>query len=234
MYTCSCVDSAIHSTACKHCHLVHMKHCIVQGETVASNEAADTVTDNIMQMECSVYLTQGSSSHGGSHLKRVKNEVVTLANEIQLITRESDNEEVVKAGLEHLKNAVSIMKALQKKDTTSSDSLAPARYIAPNANSEVQMRFHSTKRKRQASTTPGLKKPTLQQMDTCVNEMSNQVDSVVKVCGICFMEDDNTISSQEVLWIQCSYCSLWLHTACDSTQNFSQPDFKCALCVTQS
>ena len=209
MYTCSCVDSAIHSTVCKHCHLVHIKGSMVvstnQGETVATNEPSDTVT-NMMETKCLSYLThQGSSSHGESSLQRVKNEVVTLANEIQLITTQTIDEVVVKAGLDHLKNAISMMKALQKQDSTSNDSLAPARYIAPNANSEIQARFHSTKRKRQAPTAPGLNKPTLQQMDACISEMTNDVD--VKVCGICFMEDDKETSSQEVLWVQCSDCS---------------------------
>ena len=235
MYTCSCVDSAIHSTVCKHCHLVHMTDSVVdstnQSEMDTCDEPPTTATDNMVEMDCLPYLTdEGSSSRGeASQLKRVKNEVVALTNEIQLIARESDNEEVVKAGLEHLRSAVSIMKALQKK-TSTSKNLVPTKYIAPNANSQVQRRFHSTKRKRQASITPGLKKPTLEQMDSCVSEMS---ELEVKVCGICFMEDDKGICT-EVPWFQCSFCSIWLHTACATLNNsidLSQPKLCCSRCI---
>ena len=53
----------------------------------------------------------------------------------------------------------------------------------------------------------------------------------VKVCAVCWREDDNdTNNSNDVAWIACTKCELWIHRSCIATQNIEQNEFYCENC----
>ena len=61
---------------------------------------------------------------------------------------------------------------------------------APNSNMEKQVRFKSTKKPRETKSQ-SLTKPTSDDVDKCIETME---DVDVAVCGVCFREDDCTVS----------------------------------------
>lgn len=72
-----------------------------------------------------------------------------LLSEVQGLADDTDNCDVLKAALCHVKSAVSIMKALKK--TSHWDQ---KKRVAPNTNHEVQSRFTSTKKKEPPRHSP--------------------------------------------------------------------------------
>ena len=88
----------------------------------------------------------------------LKQQVDELLYQIGAISNES-SVDVLKAGLTHLKSALSIMKAV--KDSAPMKPIEPKEKISPNANNVLQPRLLRTE---------------------------------VKVCALCFGEDDNMIS----------------------------------------
>ena len=52
----------------------------------------------------------------------------------------------------------------------------------------------------------------------------------VKVCGVCWKEDDEDTNGEQILWIQCDSCGLWSHiSCCDST--IENENFLCKSCT---
>ena len=235
MYTCSCIDSAIHNTVCKHCHLVHLK--ITEKNKIESSRGIDCVTtpsspNSFMSHET---VNEEQDTHQATPeppLKKMRLEAASLISQIKLITTSTTTEQVLKTGIGHLKNALSMMKALENKDNTTATILVTASRIAPNMNSMIQPRFRSTKKKRESGTQT-ISKPSPQEVDACIHAMSTSQQEV-KVCGICFKEDDKGSNTETVHWIQCLKCSLWLHLNCASSPGTSSDNmnsiFICHFC----
>lgn len=231
MFLCSCVDSAVHSTICKHSHFVKIYLDNESGDPESSkacslHESLEDVT--VTQLDTSSLNECRNKSSTG--LLRIRSEANQLISEYQCFTQRSTNIDVLRAGLVHLKNAVSVMKGMEDY-SIHCDSLAPTARIAPNYNSPVQARFSSTKRKR-VTHTSSLKKPTVQEMaDLPARKIGNDE---IRVCAKCFKEEE-VISSmlEDVSWDTCSVCDNWFHTACielevDETLN---TDFVCCNCT---
>ena len=79
---------------------------------------------------------------------------------------------------------------------------------ASNANSERQLRFHSTKKKQM--TQKRWAKPTAEERQLCRQTLEH---AEARHCGICHKEDNIGLTGT-VLWIQCSECGIWLHASC--------------------
>ena len=84
--------------------------------------------------------------------------------------------------------------------------------IAPNSNSIIQERFHSTKNTARA---PRMAKPTIESEKTVRDHLEGLESSV---CSICYKTDDHSLST-EVQWIQCLVCALWVHQTCANIQD---------------
>ena len=74
----------------------------------------------------------------------LKQQVDELLYQIGAISNES-SVDVLKAGLPHLKSALSIMKAV--KDSAPMKPIEPKEKISPNANNVLQARFISTRKR---------------------------------------------------------------------------------------
>ena len=58
-----------------------------------------------------------------------------------------------------------------------------------------------------------INKPTGNELEKCREELSS---AVVKVCGICFKEDDKD-NSDTIDWVKCFNCDIWIHSSCVET-----------------
>ena len=159
---------------------------------------------------------------------------IFLLSEAQLLAKNSTSCDMMKAGITHLKHAVNTMKAIEPAIAT--ETLVPAVSIAPNKKSEHQPRFHQTGKKRASDRNQSLSKPTLPEIDQCLQSLTHET---VRVCGACFQEENKGSSSEFVEWIQCTKCSIWLHATCtnhqpmvtsDSPSTRIANDFICIYC----
>ena len=109
MYTCSCVDSAVHSTACKHCHIVHMKSA-----TITRQPPISVSSDDITEVgELTSYLQQKDEAYSTSAERTTKTKYRGLLNQLEhLLADGSCDEATLQAGMKHLSSAVRVMKSM--------------------------------------------------------------------------------------------------------------------------
>jgi hypothetical protein len=161
-----------------------------------------------------------------TQVEGLKLEMKSLLDRVQGITDATNDSEVLKAGIMHVKNAVSIMEALPSGSTT---TLPVKEKIASNANNVVQPRFASTKKKRsRLEIHSKLSKPTALESESCRLKL---LSVEVRVCALCFKEDDKVEKTPTVQWIQCTQCSIWVHSLCASDPTQLHTDtFICNWC----
>ncbi len=56
----------------------------------------------------------------------------------------------------------------------------------------------------------------------------NKTDT--EICGICFCEDDQQVQSEQVDWMSCALCSLWVHKNCVSAKDINEENYVCFYC----
>ena len=136
----------------------------------------------------------------------------------------TDND-ILKAANTNIKAALSIITASEKHKPCV--TVETKKHPPPNTNHDKQPVFHSTKKKRRTSTQP-LAKPTCEELKEARKILDN---TYVRVCGECHKEDDKE-DVDVVQWIECSSCSLWIHTKyAQSTSNACNDTFLCKYCL---
>jgi len=129
--------------------------------------------------------------------------------------------EAVNSAQKHLDAVLAILKATPSQKTT---TFNVRKRVAPNSNSQQQVRFHSTKKKRRTQKE-GISKPSDDQLTKCLIELKH---TQIRVCGLCLKEND-TQSSQIQQWVQCDNCDIWYHQSCVKTD--LNDSFCCKYCV---
>lgn len=227
LYSCSCVDYAIHNTACKHIHAVHMKYlqCPPTDDQPLSSDDAMTESQNVPSF-------QYSPSSRCDTIPRLKNEFRILLDEAQAIVSKTDNSELLKSGLTHIRSCVSVMQSLNSSSNTATKrkQLIPAINIPPNTKIQHQARFRSTKKKR-VSINPTLSKPTAVEIEQCTASLLHESHHV-EVCAVCFGQQSNE-QEDSIHWIQCTTCSTWVHTTCVNISELNMDEdmpYTCPYC----
>ena len=133
--------------------------------------------------------------------------------------------DAVKSAEKHLKAALTIINATQTNET-----LNTHKRVAPNAHSQQQIRFHSTKKKRKQKER--VSKLSEEELFSCRNELHR---TEITVCGLWLKEND-TQNGQTLQWIQCDNCNMWFHQSCAeaSMQQTIAEDFCCKYCMSTS
>ena len=223
LYTCTCLDSTLHSTVCKHIHLVVI--------TETALNAACIVTNSPQPTDSSSYFTEILSHHiGNTDVSVLQGTVHSIASELLVITKECTDVSVLSVLKTQLQSAIATTRALSSTGTKT--ALNPKRKYAPNANHTKQQTFFSTKRRRVTSVNT-IPKPTLEQIEQSRTKLTEEEPNF---CGACLKENDSSGDST-VYWIQCSMCAMWIHTECTNAkipplQAGKQDDYVCKLCAT--
>lgn len=234
LYTCSCLDSTIHATACKHVHLIHMKFNTL---TSTKQQASDNLklTNNSQTdmnhcdnpIDSTAYYTSLLTQSGTSNLNRSRDKLQLKLNELQVLISKCDELNALKSANTHVQAALSIMKLLSSGFDQKKKVLLRKRKIAPNANNVKQLKYSSTKKKRVTSAET-LSKPSQLQMITCKKELHKMP---IKCCGLCLKEDDTGYGTPVVRWIECCLCKMWMHSACCGIKDISADlYFICKFC----
>lgn len=225
-YTCSCVDSAVHSTVCKHSHLVQM-------QVALQADPSSLSSSTYVQTESLQHLAQDHptlTSH--QSVETAKYEMRSLLNDIQaMCDSPSTSDDVVKSGIVHLRCALSTMKAV-KNAAPSLQQIPTKETVAPNTNHTLQPRFVSTRKRRRSELKSSLSKPTTSEINTCKSKM---LCVEIRVCALCFGEDDKVGSDETVQWIECTQCGTWVHLVCAAARpsTSSNEDYMCDSCGVQ-
>ena len=183
-----------------------MEH-IESGSTSAIPASVTLESSSSVDVLSLQYLThQISNQHHSDNLLLVKEHAIQACKKIELKIRNSEKVEAVKACTQHLNHALTMISSFDKHQRS---VLPQKRKLAPNTHIEPQLRFVSTKKKRQKATR--LAKPSNDEIAKCIVSLD---DVEIEVCGICFRENDSISYCSTVHWIQCYECDMWFHSSC--------------------
>ena len=151
----------------------------------------------------------------------IKNQLDSLYS----ILVQCGNEDAIKTAMKHIQAAKMAVNSICKQKDQNV-KLHVKRCYAPNKNFDKQLRFFSTKKKRKTSKL-SLAKPTIQELDDITDDL---MDADVQCCGVCFKTDD-TSGIEDIHWIECTLCTMWIHLNCDPNSNeLSRTNYQCPYC----
>ena len=160
-YICTCPDSLIQSTICKHIHILQCFLSTQQTETDDDNEME--VDAHVLHQDFVNNEVQLVSSHLQQH--KAQNDIASLRQAIKgkLLTLgeqlDSCHDKVALQQLDKQINAAQhLFSSLQKR--TSLHKMKPTTIAPANKNIERQKRFHSTKKKTKTTKRVRFTKPT--------------------------------------------------------------------------
>ena len=207
-YSCTCMDSTLHATVCKHVHFLAM--------------TLNTITEDENHSESS--LGYFSSLLENKELATLRQQVLEKLTDLSTIVTECNNTDALRTTSHHLNSALMALRAITS--TKQAKCLPIKRKIAANKYAEKQPRFFSTKKK--TCSTVRISKPSYEEIKHSKSILLNQETTC---CGICFQENDKG-NNEFVSWIQCSSCGVWLHVKC-VTENCDAllEEFLCKSCT---
>lgn len=222
MYSCTCLDATLHSTICKHVHLVHMECQEATGQPPAGvGEETENLKDN--HNNYSTYFTNSLPKTIDVNYNTSKTKLQRKIIELQEAVDHCTNVDALNTATGHIQAALSLVNAIQKMPQEK--ALNRKRSYAPNSNHEHQV-FFSTKKKRIEGKTT-MRKPTVNQIVDIKEKLQSEEPIF---CGVCLNENDKG-NSGVVEWIQCSVCTLWLHQRCALDDSNQFPDqYICTFC----
>ena len=178
-YTCTCLDSILHATVCKHVHLVHMKY--MQKDTNSISEDPTLLTDTY-----SYFTSLLSNKKPDTSLTQTKTSLLKKLQKLEALVTNCQNIDAIQTANRHVQAAISVITVINQQSTEK--KLPVKQKVSPNQNCEHQ-HFFSTK-KRRYSSTPTLSRPTVKE----INKIEKDLESAdVKFCGSCLKDDKTTV-----------------------------------------
>lgn len=150
----------------------HIEEFTLQEGTNSSETTDETPVKDTSSLD---YLSSQVHTKTTSELNTLKEKTITICKKIEVALSGATNLDIVRATQKHLSAALMIINA---KHITS-DTLLARKRSAPNSNSEQQIRFHSTKKKREQKAT--VSKPSEEKLVSCQDDLE-KVE--IKVCGL--------------------------------------------------
>ena len=144
-------------------------------------------------------------------LSASKRDVEDKTHKIMALIQHTSDLDTLQTVKTHLQSAISILEAKKEYVYDDKEKFIPNIAPAPNSNHVTQKRFFSSKKKK--TTKLRFAKPSLQEEAKAKTKMTK---TNVKVCGICWKEDDKS-DSDKILWAECESCGLWIHDSCCSS-----------------
>ncbi|XP_065071813.1 uncharacterized protein LOC135696369 [Rhopilema esculentum] len=219
-YSCSCADYAIHSVPCKHIHAIHSNFFEndKQGVQNYGAEENEDVTEKRQYFQHQLNKTDKITDL--AFIKEsIQGKMNILSNKVEICSVP----DALEAAHEHLKNAIAVLDGISSLNSNQ-QSLQQAEVFPHNKHFEKQRKFYSTKQKATKKKRT-LTKPSIEDTN---NVKENLKQQEVRLCGICFRENDTTNEGM-VEWVECASCEVWIHCACDK-QNVNSEEYCCPLC----
>ena len=75
-----------------------------------------------------------------------------------------------------------------------------------------------------------LRKPNSKEAKSCYDTLQQ---TETEVCGICLqLEDSKDIKSDDILWVSCNKCSIWVHASCTNITDTILEEYICIYCAS--
>lgn len=221
-FTCDCVDFLTRAMTCKHTHAVQMKQQENSDSKLADGIKTTDNTNDSAYLSTFVVQKDERDCNVQSNIQAGVAKVSELLNVLQ--TRK--NVDTIKAMVKHINTAISV--GLGLEDICDSANTFDSKHNFPsNKKFETQRsKFFSTKRKSLKRNKLKLKKPGRMECDKLTQELQSITPSQCAICNK--MEDSGT--SDNILWIQCTNCETWFHTECISQDVGNNEEFYCNFC----
>ena len=187
MYTCTCMDYSLHSTACKHIHAVHRldsNKASTSAEPVNKEISLNDIVsdDNYL---CRVCRDPSITSESLLHVKQ--EQLHSKLSELNGMVSSCTDMDVLKTAMKHISSAVSVIKTSETTSHRTTDLVT---------------------RKRKKTMSQHLTIPSISDSKVSKTLLAS---TVIKVCAVCFCEDDVQDSGEPcvVEWLQCEICDTW-------------------------
>ena len=195
MYSCTCLDFALHTTVCKHIHTLGIETNILKCDKQEKPFSDLDYFGEVLQTDgCTV----------NDELIILRKKIATLLDHLYTVVNACGDHNALLASTQHIKAAVMVITAISSNPNQ--QVLPKKRMIAPNTNINKQPRFFKTKQTK-LSKILQLPKPSNYEQRVSKQTLS---EINTKFCAICFCEDDTNISSDNVEWVYCVRCSMWI------------------------
>ena len=224
-FTCTCLDSTLRLTVCKHIHLVVIAE--ITPSKLTCRRRSTSPTASIHSKFAGILRMQNSND---KELLAVKDTVQSMMCELQVLTHNCRDIHAMNILKLRLQAVIAVIKAILKTPKTEA-TLTPKTQYAPNSNHSKQITFYSTRKRRRAESS-SLSKPSVTQV---ADQRKRLKEEEPKFCGICLQQNDAS-STTTIDWIQCSLCAMWIHVACNtvplSLNGSDDDDYICPYCPT--
>ena len=107
-YTCTCLDSILHATACKHVHLVHMKY--MQKDTNSISEDPTLLTDTY-----SYFTSQLSNKKPDTSMTQTKTSLLKKLKKIEALVTNCQNIDAIQTANRHVQAAISVITVINQQ-----------------------------------------------------------------------------------------------------------------------
>lgn len=194
MYSCTCPDSLIQNTICKHVHLLNLKVIKTtenEQPPLLNTDKTDYV-NNELKLICEHMPLTEERSDVNVIKERIQAHLLELGTAVQSCI---DKEALLQLDKKLLTAAKSLLVAMQQYQKPM--SLQPKQNIPANKNIDPQRRFFSTKKKRKFANKGRFTKPTTEDLERIFSKDNWKCST----CGI----------SECKNMIMCDTCSTWHH-----------------------
>ncbi len=217
-FCCTCLDASLHSTICKHVHLVAMNSNMTSNDRMNSNSSQINVAENSVP-----YFNKllASATNETSTVSTKKSFLLSMIDDLSSMVAHCEDATALTAAKSHIVTAMTVIKSLPCEKL----AVPTKRKIPPNSNNQTQLQFFSTKKQR-ISLNKTLSKPSSKEI---LEQKRKLKDLESKVCGVCLKENDSN-DHEFVDWIQCVVCTMWIHCACTNHKEIPK-EYICHYCT---
>ncbi len=194
------VCTTIHSTVCKHVHLICLEENPILSKQAPRCNETDTTPLNTY---FSTLLSQTTTSEVNKTRQKLHDRLQYVLNS----STHTTSNDALRATYKMVNAAAVVLHAVESTSNTPTIlSLTEKRSTKyqPPATAYI----FSTKKK--PKTNSGLAKPTYEQISLLTSSL---LDEEPLFCVSCFQKEDKT-SNNEIKWIQCTHSDVWLHQSC--------------------
>ena len=143
--------------------------------------------------------------------------------QVEVAVGYSTNSDILKTAQKYLNTALTLVNTTSINNSDS-EVFKVQKRVAPNSNSENQLHFYSTKKKR--TCRKRLSKPNDLELTSCQDELEK---IEISVCAHCLLNNDEE-EGTSIDWIKCDTCDKWFHQSCMGVDSATD-SFECEFCV---
>ena len=217
-FECTCPDYVLRGLVCSHIHTVNILYSshIAKPKQNKNDDAGDDIMNtreelsNIIHQEKQVREKQ---------LGDMKAMALSKISELTDLIRQAPTKDTINSAMQHIRSAISVAKGLSV--IGNDHHYLQTKLFPSNKLFEKQNSFLSTKKKRKVQ----------HKMSKMSDSTQKEIEQAnIRVCGFCFNEEPHGSNNEDVEWIECEKCKVWVHQSCDYIEDNN--NYICCMCRT--